>query len=108
MALNIDDRIIGSDTREYTVTAVTAPDEGGKLLFTCSDPDGNFVHATVNHNDVVDAILIRAQSKEYADRFALGVKRCENCSESRSVALEWDPDDYICKLCRHLLDSGYA
>lgn len=125
-ALSIGDAVIGSDTREYMVVAVEECEdphytevfmEANKfgwdeapnaLKLTCNDEDGNEVVTVVPPNAVVDAVLQRAQSMDVAIDRTFGMKRCDECKQMRSNAREWDENDYICKVCRHLLDSGHA
>jgi hypothetical protein len=106
-ALNIGDKIIGSDTREYTIQSYGYPDDEGLVPVTCKDDNDNIVTTILDRNSIVDAILVRAQSLSYTEHYAFGIKRCENCEQPRNLS-EWDADDYICKICRHLIDSVNA
>jgi hypothetical protein len=125
-ALSAGDSVIGADTKEYIIVAIeecddvdavaqfmelnntTYPDGPTGLKLTCNNEDGLEVHTVVPYNATVDAILKRAQSLEVAQERAYGMKRCMECATMRSIAREWAEDDYICKVCRHLLDSGHA
>lgn len=98
------DAIVGSDTRLYLIEAIEALNDV-QVRIHATGPDGERQISYLATNSCVDAVLERAQTLEFVQDRMMGFKYCTGCEQSRSVAREWDESDYVCKVCRHLLDS---